>query len=457
MPSFTKKTRMRAPAETVFAYHERLGAFERLTPPWEPVELVERAGTIRDGDRATLRIKQGPIALKWVAEHRDYIANEQFKDVALSGPFKKWEHTHRVEPGSELCDAIEYELPGGAIGQALGGGFVHRKLARMFAYRHRVTADDTAMIARYAQDRPQRILISGASGMVGSALAPLLSTAGHTPVLLQRTGHAATGTPWESVTWNPGTGEVSEGRLDGLDAVVHLAGAGVADKRWSEARKQVIRDSRVTGTRRLCELLAGQPNPPKTLVCASAIGYYGDTGDATVDESAPMGDGFLAEVCRDWEAATQPAADAGIRVVNLRIGFVLSLAGGALVKMLPPFLMGMGGPLSHGRQSMSWVALDDVLGAIVHAIMTESVRGPVNAVSPTPCTNREFTQTLARVLRRPALFPVPRFALRLAMGELADEGMLWSNRLKPGVLMDTDYAFRFTNLEDTLRHSLGRT
>jgi uncharacterized protein (TIGR01777 family) len=461
MPSFKKTTIMQAGPATVFGYHERPGAFERLTPPWEPVTLAGRTGTIRDGDRATLLIKQGPFRLRWVAEHRDFIANEQFKDVAVSGPFRKWEHTHRVEPhgdgGCVLADSIEYALPGAALGNAMAGGFVRRKLERMFAYRHRVTADDTTMIDRYPHAAPMRVLITGASGMVGSALANLLSTAGHHPAVLRRKGQPASSTPWDSIAWDPNTGAITEGSLDGFDAVVHLAGAGVADKRWTADRKREIRDSRIEGTRRLCEALAATPNPPRVLVAASAIGYYGNSGYTLIDESAPMGEGFLAEVCRDWEAATGAAEAAGIRVVHLRIGIVLSMAGGALAKMRLPFLLGAGGRLGDGRQYMSWIALDDVLGAIHHAMRNEAVRGPVNAVAPNACTNQSFTQTLARVLRRPALFPVPRAALRVAVGELTDEGLLASARVQPAVLTETGYVFRFSNLESAFRHALGRT
>ena len=460
MPSFTKKSHLSASPEVVFGYHEQPGAFQRLTPPWEPVEMTERTGTIRDGDRATLCIKQGPISLKWVAEHRDYIPNEQFKDVALSGPFPKWEHTHRVTPGEDggsiLTDSIDYRLPGGPVGRALGGGFVQRKLARMFTYRHRVTADDTAMMTHYPVEKPLRVLISGATGLVGSALAALLSAAGHTPVALRRAGQGPGGTPWESVEWNPHTGAVINGNLDGLDAVVHLAGAGIADKRWTEARKRLIKDSRVIGTHNLCSALSSLPNPPRVMVSASATGYYGDADDAILDESSPMGVGFRAEVCRDWEAATRPAEEAGIRVVHLRAGIVLSLAGGALAKMALPFRCGLGGTFGNGRQYMSWIALDDALGMVYHALMTDSVAGAVNAVSPVPCTNSEFTRTLGRVLHRPAGLAVPRTALRLALGEMADEALLSSARVQPAAMMDAGYVFRFTRLDDALQHALGR-
>lgn len=460
MPNFRKESRIAAPAAQVFDWHERPGAFARLTPPWEPVELADRQGSIRDGDRATLRIKQGPIALKWVAEHRDYIAGEQFKDVALSGPFPRWEHTHRVIPdGDDACtlsDSIDYALPGGPLGALAGGAFVRGKLARMFAYRHRVTADDATMIARYPQDRALRVLISGASGLVGSALVPMLSCAGHSPVILQRTGQVPPSAGIDRVVWNPATGEVTEGSLEGFDAVVHLAGAGVADQRWTTARKAVIRDSRTEGTCRLAEALAALENPPGVFVSASAVGYYGETGDTLVDETAPAATNFLAEVCRDWEAAADPARAAGIRVVHTRIGIVLSLAGGALKKMLPPFLLGAGGRLGHGQQYMSWIALDDVLGGIYHALMTPTLSGPVNLVAPDACTNAAFTQTLARVVRRPAIFPVPAAALRIAVGELTDEGLMQSNRVDPAALRESGYPFRFSRLEDALRHALGR-
>ena len=245
--------------------------------------------------------------------------------------------------------------------------------------------------------------------------------------------------------------------LDGVDGVVHLAGENIAAARWTEAQKQRVRESRVHSTRVLCEGLARLPSPPKVLVSASAIGFYGDRGDEILDEDSPSGDGFLARVAREWEAATEPAAAAGIRVVQLRFGVVLSPKGGALAKMLTPFKMGGGGVIGSGRQYWSWISLDDAAGAIYHALMTDSIHGPVNAVAPDSVTNREFTKTLGRVLSRPSITRVPAFAARIALGEMADELLLSSTRVRPKRLLDSGYEFRHDSLEDALRHMLGRT
>ena len=239
-------------------------------------------------------------------------------------------------------------------------------------------------------------------------------------------------------------------------AVVHLAGENIAAGRWTPARKAEIRRSRVDGTRNLCEVLARLPHPPKVLVSASAIGLYGDRGAEILTEESAAGTGFLAEVCREWEAAAAPAARVGIRVVNLRFGMVLSPTGGALKKMLLPFKLGMGGRIGSGEQFTSWIALDDVIGAIHHVLCEESVRGAVNAVAPEPASNADFTRTLARVLRRPTLLPLPAFAARLALGEMADALLLGGARVMPARLQASGYRFRFPDLESALRHLLGR-
>jgi hypothetical protein len=241
-----------------------------------------------------------------------------------------------------------------------------------------------------------------------------------------------------------------------MDAIVHLAGENIAGGRWTAARKARIRDSRVIGTRTLCETLARLSQPPKVLVSASAIGYYGDRGAEPLWENSTFGTGFLADVCRAWEEATQPAVQKGIRVVLLRLGIVLSPAGGALAKMLLPFKLGLGGVLGRGNQYMSWIALDDVAGAMAHTLVTDTLQGPVNAVAPYPVTNREFTRTLGRILRRPTVFPLPAFAARLVFGEMADALLLASTRVEPKRLLATQYVFRYPELDGALRHLLGK-
>jgi uncharacterized protein (TIGR01777 family) len=244
--------------------------------------------------------------------------------------------------------------------------------------------------------------------------------------------------------------------LEGIGAVVHLAGESIAAGRWTPQRKDKIRRSRVEGTRRLCESLGQLTRRPKLLVSASAIGYYGNRGDEVLREDSPPGNDFLAQVCQEWEAATEPASQAGVRVVQLRFGMILSPGGGALKKMLLPFKLGAGGRIGSGAQFMSWIAVDDAVGAIDHAIRTESLQGPVNTVAPAPVTNANFTRTLARVLSRPALAPLPAFAARLAFGELADALLLSSQRVIPACLQASGYQFRYPELEAALRHLLDR-
>ena len=298
-----------------------------------------------------------------------------------------------------------------------------------------------------------KVLISGSTGLIGSALVTLLTDAGHDVVRLVRSAPRADGL---AVHWDPESGRIDTDRLEGLDAVVHLAGENIGAGRWSRDRKARIFDSRVKGTRLLCESLANLNHPPQVLVCASAIGYYGSRGAEVMNEGSESGAGFLADVCREWEIATEFVGQTEIRVVNLRMGIVLSLAGGPLEKMLPPFKMGVGGILGNGRQYMSWITLDDAVGAIQHTLVTDSLQGPVNNVAPYPVTNREFTKALGRVLRRPTLFPLPSFGLRIMFGrEMANELFLSSTRVEPTRLLETGYAFQYPGLEDALRHVLG--
>ena len=300
-----------------------------------------------------------------------------------------------------------------------------------------------------------RILVTGSSGLIGSALVPFLTAGGHRVIRLIRS-QSQTPTIGESWGWDPERGTILPTGREEPDAVVHLAGENIAGARWTQRQKALIRDSRVKGTRALSDLIGRRSPPPKVLVCASAVGYYGDRGDESLTEESASGSGFLPDVCREWEAACQPAAEKGIRVVNLRIGVVLSPAGGALARMLTPFKLGAGGVIGGGRQYMSWIALDDVVSAIHFALTHEILRGPVNGVAPNPVTNRSFTQTLGRALSRPILFPMPAFAARLALGEMADALLLAGARVLPARLLESGFVFRYPDLEGALRHLLGK-
>ncbi len=453
--SYERRTRLNASAEEVYAWHARPGALERLSPPWDPPVVESRTGGIEDdGSRVVLRV--GPLRQRWVAEHHGAVPGREFHDRLLSGPFASWEHTHRMTPeGPAACtleDRIEYALPLGPVGNALGGRAVRVLLERMFAYRHRVTADDLAAHAACREGKAMKVAITGSSGLVGSALVPFLTTGGHEVVRLVRRAPKAK----DEVRWDPEAGAIDASALEGVDAVVNLSGESIADGRWTEARKALLQSSRVGPTRFLAETLAGLKKKPKVLVSASAIGHYGNRGEAWVTETDTPADDFLGRLSVEWEKAAAPAAKAGIRVVNPRFGIVLSPAGGALGKMLLPFRAGLGGVLGPGNQYMSWIAIDDLLGVLHHLLDRDDLEGAVNAVAPEPVTNSVFTKTLGRVLSRPTIAPAPAFALRLAFGEMADAALLASTRVRPGRLEASGYRFRFPDLDGALRHLLGR-
>lgn len=295
-----------------------------------------------------------------------------------------------------------------------------------------------------------RILVSGASGFIGTALSNALVTAGHDVVRLSR---SASREP-RDIRWDPEEGELEAGRLEGFDAVVHLAGEPVAE-RWTAEQKRRVRESRVNGTGLLATAIATLQRPPRVMVSASAIGYYGNRGDELLDEHSESGDGFLARVAREWEGAAEPALGRGVRVVRTRFGVLLSPRGGALAKLLPVFQLGAGGKMGDGKQWMSWISLTDTIRALRFALATDSLHGVVNVVGPNPVTNGEFARTLGHVLSRPVLATVPAFAARLMFGEMADEVLLAGQRVVPRVLLESGFGFLHPTLDEALRFELA--
>jgi uncharacterized protein (TIGR01777 family) len=289
-----------------------------------------------------------------------------------------------------------------------------------------------------------KILVSGSTGLIGTALLSALRTSGYEVTCLVRGGTSGK----EQIGWDPARPLAPES-VSGFDAVVHLAGESIVG-RWTDAKKRRIRESRVQGTRNLAAALAAAPQRPQLLISASAIGYYGDRGEETLREDSSSGDGFLPEVCREWEEAAEPVAKVGIRCVQIRIGVVLSASGGALHAMLLPFRMGVGGKMGSGRQWMSWVHIDDLVGAVQHVIKCDTLRGPVNVVAPNPVRNAEFTKVLSSVLSRPAIFPMPAFAARLVFGQMGDELLLVSQRVEPAKLLTSGYSFKKSDLKTAL-------
>jgi uncharacterized protein (TIGR01777 family) len=440
-----------APITDVFDWYARPGAFARLSPPWQPMRLVTEAASLRDG-RATLAL---PGGLRWVAVHQPdgYDPPRRFVD-AIGGdglatlPARiavRWRHTHEFEDlednRTRVIDRVDTPVPGSL-------------LRPMFDYRHRQLADDLAAHRLAAQNglRPLTIAISGSSGLVGSALTAFLRTGGHRVIRLVR--HSARGD--DERRWNPD--DPDPGLFDGIDAVIHLAGASIAG-RFTDKHRQAIRDSRIGPTRRLAELLGRSEPRPGVLISASAIGYYGyDRGDETLAEDSDRGDGFLADVVTDWEEATTPAQQSGVRVVHVRTGIVQSPAGGTLKLMRPLFSAGLGGRLGNGRQWLSWIGIDDLVDVYHRALWDSTLSGPVNAVAPQPVRNSDYTATLAAVLHRPAVLPVPSLGPRLLLGgQGARELAGASQRVAPAKLAAAGHRFRQPDLDQALRHLLGRT
>jgi uncharacterized protein len=418
------------PLDDVWAWHARQGAMRRLVPPWQPMKVLAEAQSLADG-RAVLGL---PGGLRWVARHdpAGFDPPHRFVDaLSADGPtawparvIGWWRHTHEfsaVDGGTRVHDHVDTTVPASA-------------LRSTFVYRHRQLADDLAT-HRDAGAKQMVVAVSGASGLVGSALTAFLSTGGHTVIRLRR-------------------GSAPD--LSGVDAVVHLAGAPIAG-RFTDAHKQAIRESRIEPTRRLAEAAARSDDGPRTFVCASAIGVYGfDRGDAQLSEDSARGDGFLADVVADWEAATAPASEAGLRVVQVRTGIVQSARGGTLRLMRPLFLAGLGGRLATGRQWLSWIGLDDLLDVYYRALYDTRLSGPVNAVAPAPVRNIDYTKALAGVLHRPAVLPVPSLGPRLLLGSQGARELAEANqRVLPTKLESLGHKFRRPRIADALAHELG--
>ncbi|MDP7736005.1 TIGR01777 family oxidoreductase [Mycobacterium paragordonae] len=438
-----------APRDEVFAWHTRPGAFARLSPPWSPMRLVSEAESLKDG-RAILGL---PGGLRWVAQHQpdSYDPPRRFVDVLSSDGLASlppriighWRHTHDFEVvgagQTRVIDRVDTPVP-------------ERALRPMFVYRHRQLADDLAAHRRAAENglKPSTVAVTGSSGLVGTALTAFLSTGGHRVIRLVR---GAAQSPDER-QWN--TDDPDPDLLAGVDAVIHLAGASIAG-RFTEKHRKAIRDSRIGPTRRLAELVARTGTP--VLISASAVGFYGyDRGDEPLTEDSVRGDGFLADVVADWEDAAAPAEQAGARVVKVRTGIVQSPAGGTLQLMRPLFSAGLGGRLGNGRQWFSWIGIDDLVDIYHRAWWDSELSGPVNAVAPQPVRNTDYTRTLAGVLHRPAILPVPSLGPRVLLGaQGARELALANQRVTPARLTNLGHSFRQPDLESALRHLLGRS
>jgi uncharacterized protein (TIGR01777 family) len=424
----SRSTPIEAPLERALEWHARPGSLRRSWPAW--LSAGDRGGlrSAAPGERIRLRMQ----GLAECGEQQSGVRWE------LRAPLLgAW--THR------LCFSVDED--GCRLEESASASGLARGLAqRILAFRAQRLAGDLTHALE-----PMRIAVTGASGLVGSELVAFLTAGGHRVQRLVRSEPRAA----DEVGWDPEGAEIDAAALEGVDAVVHLAGENIASGRWTAPRRARILGSRAAGTRLLATTLARLRTPPRVFVSASAVGFYGDTADALVDESSPSGSGFLAEVCRAWEAGAAPARDAGIRVVHPRLGIVLSAAGGVLGRLAPIFRAGLGGPVGSGAQQMSWISSDDALDVLLRCISDDALSGPINAVAPEPVSNAGFGRALGRVLGRPAIAPLPAALVRLAFGEMGEELLLSGQGVRPSRLLDAGFEFRTPGLEAALRAELG--
>jgi len=444
MDHFSFESTMPVSAERLFEWHCSPVAFERLLPPWRRVELLTPHPPLEQGGEVAVRLHFGMRAVETLHRITQVEKGSLFVDEQIVGPMVSWHHKHRMrdlpDGTSVLEEKIDYQLP--AWGR-LFGGKIDGELKRLFGYRHRVTAGDLATLARHPSG-PLRIAITGSSGLIGRPLCLLLRSGGHTVIPLVRKAAQ----PGE-VEWSPDVGVVNPAALEGVDAVIHLAGENVAG-RWTAAKKERIESSRVQGTRHLVRSLSRLNQPPAALLVSSGVGYYGDPGADPVTEASPLGSGFLAGVSKQWEEEAM-RYDKG-RVVTMRTGVVLSLEGGALARMLPAFRAGLGGPIASGKQGVSWISIDDMIYQIYHLLMTQTAEGAYNLVAPHPVTHRQLSAALGRALHRPALLPMPLLAVRTLFGEMGEELLVKGVFAVPQRLIEAGAPFRYPTVESALSH-----
>ena len=465
MPNFETKSTVESDVTDLYKYHANPGAINRLIPPWENISIEQRSDSLVVGSEVVIRNALFGIPVTWHAKHTQLNPPNSFQDIQLSGPFKTWIHDHHFQSVgvglSTLEDRIYFETKFGWLG-TLGWPIVRRKLDAMFAYRHRTTSADLRLqsfLRPFISERSLRIGVTGSSGMIGRRLVDLISVLGHSAVRILRptSNDRPQDFPLSSVAvvWQPGQGFSGNGSMENLDAVIHLAGKGIADGRWTEAAKQSIRDSRIEGTRMLVADLCNLASPPRAFISASGVGIYGDRNSDTLDEFEPPGTDFLAKLAVDWESAALGFEQSGNRVAIGRLGIAIHPQQGALSKLLLPFKLGFGGPVGSGRQYWSWIDIDDAAAGFLYLAANPNAVGAYNFVAPEQTDNRSFSKTLGHVLGRPSLLPAPAFALRILLGEMADAMLLASTRANCRRLVDDGFPFRSPTLEACLKHVLG--
>ena len=444
------RSKIHRPLEEIFKWRVSPFGFERLIPPWEKVQMVSKNGEKKaEGSQMILKVKIGPFWQKFALQRQEYGEGTSFSDVQLYGPFKYWKHTYRFyfinENVCEIEDIIEF-IPKISF-------FKSRLIKRMkkaLEWSHQTIKEDHEVLSKYPTP-PLRFLISGSKGLVGSELSRFLRASGHEVIRLVRNSKE---TADDTIYWDPKTGDIQVEDFEGFDAVFHLAGKNLASGRWTKKFKEEIFLSRCRDSWLLSQVLLRLVRPPKTLICASAFGIYGDRQEETLTEESAPGSGFLAEICVKWESATLAIENRGTRGIHPRFGLILSIKGGILKKLLPLFRLGLGAVLGTGRQSISWIDLKDVIYGLYHVLMTPQLEGPVNFTAPESVTNEIFSKKLANAVHRPLFFRLGKGLLHGTMGEMADEMLLQSIKAIPKKLDDSGYRFYTPTLEEFFQNSL---
>lgn len=454
--TFVYRSQFDCSVEELYDFHKRPGALERLLPPWDGSEVLWKQGTIAPGSKVLVKLQQGPLKIKWEGHHIEEVPGVRFCDIQHRGPFASYRHTHSFfdsHPGALLEDRIEFALPIERFLPAAAHRQIKKTLARLFVHREHILREDLRLHGRYSQ-RPLRLLVSGASGVLGKVLVPMLTTGGHEVWTLVR---RAPRPGCREIFWDPWNGLLTASQLPELDGVIHLAGEYITLKRWSEEKKQQVVESRRRGTWLLAKTISRLAKPPSVLLSASAVGYYGDGGSQWIDEGAPCGDHFISEVCQAWEWGTTPAAEAGIRTVQMRLGVALTPRGGALQRMLTTDPFCIIRQFGDGKQYISWMSVDDMVAAMLHCLVTPGLSGPVNIAAPQPVSNSEMLATLAQVADRPLALSIPAALLKTLYGQMASELVLSGCRVSTKKLVDSGFTFRHPTLASALRAQLGKT
>ena len=430
-------------ASKVFQWHLQPGALERMIPPWMNIRILEKGSPSQVGSLTVLELRVLWMRMLWYARHSSFTAGIEFMDKQERGPFCSFQHIHRVTSVDSFCilsDIIEYRAP-----FFLQESYVQKQLERQFAFRHRRILSDLSVLQKYGR-APQRILVSGASGMVGQSLCAFLAVSGHEVFRLKRqeSDLAAHIIGWDPLQKRSYTTE----DFEGFDAVIHLAGENIAAKKWSKKQREILVQSRCDDTRLLSQILSNLARPPKVFISASAVGIYGDRQEEYLTEDSTIASDFLGKLCAGWEEASSLLTNRGVRRVQARFGYILDPQGGMLKQMLPVFRMGLGGKIGSGKQIMPWVALDDVVYGIYHCLMESSLSGPINMVAPKPIEQKEFARILAKAVHRSYFFSVPALLLKILLPQRAEALLLRSAHVLPKKLQDSGYEFIYRDLRE---------